>query len=488
MKNRVYFYTLSLFLILTTISCGDWLDVKPKTRLDREEIFSNELGFKDALTGCYIKLKGRNIYGQNLTITTLEYLAQNWSVKDEKTMEDYLSNFDYKATEVANTFKSVYADMYNVLVQVNDILYYMEKNKHVFGRTSTYNIIKGEALGIRAYLHFDLLRIFGQLPQGGIVKAPLPYLDRVSVETPSYLDYNQYIGRIEADLNAAEILLKESDPILFHPINKLNNPSFIEPKLEDEYFICRRFRINYYAIKATQARFYLYTGNPTKANSAAMVVINAKAEKDNTIQFKFDGANAFAEFNYALPQENIFCLNDINLNKFSLDNFKTKILVSQDKNKIIESFDEEHTTNNRFNGFWKDITAGVDQYFTIKKYDQLDSDVGVGVQQTFSRQLIPMIRLSEMYLIAMETMNYAEAQPLFDTYRRDRNLQSKELLNNEFMLQEIVKEYRREFIGEGLMFYTYKRLNAPTMLWRNYPIVENNYIVPLPDSEYNPNN
>lgn len=489
MKNK-FIYILALFAIITTVSCSNWLDVKPKTRLDREEIFSNELGFKDALVGCYIKLKARNLYGSKLTITTVEFLAQNWAVDNTTSTEYYLSSFDYKATAVADNFKAIYGDIYNILVQVNDILNYMEKRKHVFENPDTYNNIKGEALALRAFLHFDILRIFGQLPQGGTVKVSLPYLDKVSIVTPSYINYSQFVGNIEADLNAAEQLLKDSDPVLYYHISALNDPAYLDPRLKDDFFGARRFRLNYYAVKAIQARFHLYTGNVAKANSAAMTVINAKAEKDQKPQFIFDAMNSFSQFNYALPNENIFCLNDITLNKYAFDNFKKTVSVANDKQKIIDIYDGEYTTNNRFNGFWKDVTAGVYQYFTIKKYDQLDSDIGTGteVRQTFDRQLIPIIRLSEMYLIAMETMNYTEAQPLYDIYRRDRNLQSKQFTDNDYKLQEIIKEYRREFIGEGVMFYTYKRLNSTTMLWRNYPIVENNYIVPLPDTEYNPNN
>ena len=38
------------------------------------------------------------------------------------------------------------------------------------------------------------------------------------------------------------------------------------------------------------------------------------------------------------------------------------------------------------------------------------------------------------------------------------------------------------------MFYTYKRTGATTMLWREEPVDEDDYILPLPTTEYNPNN
>ena len=51
----------------------------------------------------------------------------------------------------------------------------------------------------------------------------------------------------------------------------------------------------------------------------------------------------------------------------------------------------------------------------------------------------------------------------------------------------IVDEYRREFYAEGVMFYTYKRNGMSTMLWNADEMTEDEYIVPLPDTEYDPN-
>jgi hypothetical protein len=51
----------------------------------------------------------------------------------------------------------------------------------------------------------------------------------------------------------------------------------------------------------------------------------------------------------------------------------------------------------------------------------------------------------------------------------------------------IIDEYRREFFGEGQMFYAYKRVNAPNMLWRVEAVTEDNYVVPLPQTEFDHN-
>ena len=57
-------------------------------------------------------------------------------------------------------------------------------------------------------------------------------------------------------------------------------------------------------------------------------------------------------------------------------------------------------------------------------------------------------------------------------------------LSQEQLTTEIMREYRREFFGEGQMFYTYKRLGEKNMLWKtDREVGEQDYIVPLPSTE-----
>ena len=48
-KIILSFIIISLF----TISCDDWLDVKPKTQVESSELLKDEAGYKDALWGVY---------------------------------------------------------------------------------------------------------------------------------------------------------------------------------------------------------------------------------------------------------------------------------------------------------------------------------------------------------------------------------------------------------------------------------------------------
>ena len=42
-----------LLLVFLTVSCNDWLDIEPKSQIDKDKLFSDETGFQNALNGIY---------------------------------------------------------------------------------------------------------------------------------------------------------------------------------------------------------------------------------------------------------------------------------------------------------------------------------------------------------------------------------------------------------------------------------------------------
>lgn len=70
------------------------------------------------------------------------------------------------------------------------------------------------------------------------------------------------------DLRDAAALLKEYDPIV------------VEGSVTDEFLVRRTCRMNYYAVKALQARAFLWYGEKENAYAAAMEVIEAKIVTD----------------------------------------------------------------------------------------------------------------------------------------------------------------------------------------------------------------
>ena len=100
---------------------------------------------------------------------------------------------------------------------------------------------------------------------------------------------------------------------------------------------------------------------------------------------------------------------------------------------------------------------------------------------------MPIIRLSEMYLIAAEGWmedDPGHAAELLQTFKQART--HKEVVSQEVTEDGIMREIRKEFIGEGVIFLTYKRLHND--IWGNTSEdqvkADNNvFVFPIPEDE-----
>ena len=73
-------YIIVCLSILFFSSCSNWLDVQPKTTVEEEEVFSREIGFKEALTGIYIKMASKDLYAKNLSYGFLDMNLRMWKL------------------------------------------------------------------------------------------------------------------------------------------------------------------------------------------------------------------------------------------------------------------------------------------------------------------------------------------------------------------------------------------------------------------------
>ena len=94
-------------------SCSNWLDVKPKTTVEEEEVFSNELGFKEALTGIYIKMTSTDLYARNLSYGFLDVLGQRYQIKNTTDYQDELW-YTFPSTHTESYTEKIWSEMYTV--------------------------------------------------------------------------------------------------------------------------------------------------------------------------------------------------------------------------------------------------------------------------------------------------------------------------------------------------------------------------------------
>ena len=83
--------------------------------------------------------------------------------------------------------------MYNIIANINNFLKYIDKNRSVIKTGKYYELMKGEALGLRAFLHFDLLRLFGPVYSENPTGKAIPYRVSFDLKATPVLPADQVI-------------------------------------------------------------------------------------------------------------------------------------------------------------------------------------------------------------------------------------------------------------------------------------------------------
>lgn len=475
MKNIYLFLCLHFILV----SCSDWLDVKPRSENREQEHYAHEDGFKNTLIGVYIRMASANLYGREMTMLFPELLIQHWITKEDEVKSYHdIATYKYKETAVENKINMLWKEYYLAITNLNNLLANLEERKEVFA-PGNYELIKGEALGLRAFLHFDLLRLFGPIPDATAESTiAIPYVKEVTkqIDQLTSVSYSQVIAHILEDLNEAETWLK-NDPLVNYENDLLNDPGAYGAPMLDEFHYYRQNRFNLYAVKATKARVYLWIGDTQHAGQAAREVITAEKfrlalNSDLTVEDAEDRT---------FSKEHVFAICNSKLANIVTPLFKSGTSVLQRKEDVVNTLFEKNLNPEdiRIYGtlFWesREVTKNTYKY-CYKKYDQ-------------NGEIVPLIRLAEMYLIAMECSSPQDALPLFKEFRisRKMNIDLETTLTDEQALMErIEKEYRKDFFAEGQMFFFCKRLAKKQIIAQNgtpMAMSLNNYVLPKPSGQ-----
>lgn len=162
--------TISLFAFS---SCSSWLDLKPEDKVTDEQLFSKIDGFRTSLNGIYLDLNSSSLYGGHMLYNSIEYLAQRY---DQIGMPSPVltAKYDYDSDDCKAIFQSIWERYYFLIGNCNKIIQYGERNSYLFNEENK-GLLIGEAYALRAYLHFDLLRLFGPVYSTNSTEKAIPY-------------------------------------------------------------------------------------------------------------------------------------------------------------------------------------------------------------------------------------------------------------------------------------------------------------------------
>ncbi|WP_316794673.1 RagB/SusD family nutrient uptake outer membrane protein [Pedobacter frigoris] len=465
-------YIIALFIIAaSSFSCKKFLDVQPKSRIKEDLLFEKETGFMDALSGIYTLMARRDLYGDKLTMSFLDVLAQRYRSTTKTSPYWDAANYNYEGTTgigVRNTIRTIWLSSYASIANVNNILGRIEEKKGIF-KDNNYNLVKGEALGLRAFLHFDLLRMFGPVMATDPTAKSIPYRTMLNKESQPLLPANEVVKLIINDLLQAEELLK-NDPIVSGAANDYNDFSPAN----------RKYRMNYLAVQATLARVYQYNNQPAEAYAYAKKVI---ASGKFTFVTSEDVSNTGACRDRLFRNEQLFALQITNMKVYTDEYFSVVPTTYENQalnndDAVINSVFENSSTDYRRQYLWE----SKDGKLLHTKYLQFES---IPSNCSWIKNLVPVERVSEMYYIAAEcSPDINESVDLMNEVLSHRGLDPLVGISSKAALQQaITKEYQKEFFSEGQLFYYYKR-NRFTTIPGSTVIADNKvYVLPVPEDE-----
>ena len=464
MKKILYIIIAGLTSMFTLQSCDDWLNVTPDTDVPAEELFTTENGFKSALAGLYITMTNEEGYGKNLSFGLVEELAQMYDRLPDGTNDRTAVYIYDRETSGAYNTKGVLADTwqahYHVIANANNLLKWWDKNgKQVITDSTTRMMIRGEALAIRAFLHFDLLRGWGPMNYAGSEQAKemkcIPYRIVADHSKQPLLPAKEIVKNIIKDLKEArEYMSFEKGLDLGHDLGG------------------RSFRFNYHAINAMLARVYSYAGEKDNAAIHAISVI-----EECGLELESSNDNDPILSSEVICGLNMYELKDNMSDYFAYgEKINTKYYLEiQTLNSIYETIgSESEDMRAKGTAFHRNNEL---QYAISLKYIENDNEV------------IPLIRLPEMYYIACGNLEPGDnAASYINLVRNKRGIsKSKDVpcSTEELRLTALNKEYLKEFYAEGQYFWFLKThgITGPLLHHPEVNLVEENFVFPLPDAE-----
>lgn len=459
--KKIIYILVSLFVLS---SCSDWLDVAPNTDVPAKELFTTENGFTSALAGLYIVMTEEDTYGKNLSFGLIEQLAQMYDKLPDGTSDrSSVYIYDRETSGAYNTkgvLANVWQSQYHIIANANNLLKWWNLNAEaVIADENTRNMIRGEALALRAFLHFDLLRGWGPMNYAGSSEAKemrcMPYRTVADHSKQPLLPAKDIVGNIIRDLQEArECMSYEKNLDLGAQTNS------------------RSLRFNYHAVNAMLARVYNYAGVKDSAALYAKMVID---ECGLSLQSGNDNDPILSkEFLFGLSMHE---LKD-NLSEYFAygDKIQTKYYLNLSTlNAIYETVGSES----------EDMRA---QGTAFHRNNELQNAISLKYIDN-DHEVIPLIRLPEMYYIVCESaISGEEAATYVNNVRNKRGISKAKDVScdtDELRIAALNKEYRKEFYGEGQYFWFLKShgITGTLMHCPEVMLVEENFVFPLPDAE-----
>ncbi|RYY57252.1 MAG: RagB/SusD family nutrient uptake outer membrane protein [Chitinophagaceae bacterium] len=404
--QRIFFI---VFLCVSLMACRKFIEPgEPNNQLTSGSVFSSDATATSAMLGIYAEMEQLGFWYNLSVLTGLsadEMINYNPST-------DRIDVFTNNLSPENEIITALWNDLYTTIYRCNSVLKGLENSQSI--TRAVNDQLQGEALFLRAYCHFYLVQLYGEIPlilttdyqaNAGALRESVPGI------------YKQ----LEKDLQEAIQLLS---PVYIGPSN--------QPTEE-------RTRPNQFAALALLSRIYLFEGKWSMAESAATLVIDETSQYglvsdlsgvflQNSrealwqLEPKFEGANTYAGA--------MFPFTELPAN------------ISIDP-EIIDSFAAGDQRSDEW--FRRVNIGGVDYYYAFK--------YRVGQNVSGLTEYTMALRLAEVYLIRAESRamqsNPDGASADINLIRERAGLSAVSIGNTAGLLNEIGHQRRFELFAES---------------------------------------
>lgn len=470
MRKLVFITIISVLSVFS--SCDSFLNVQPKGMVEEGLMFNNTQGFCDAMYGVYAKMAKNELYGENLSYGFVDKIGQMFCYLNTNENDYYIVDHKYEDSRVRPKIDEIWLKQYEVILYVNNVIKHSEKTTLT---DPIINLIKGEAYGLRAFLHFDIVRLFAESYKKNPQASGIPYSFSFDHKTKTVYSLKEVYGHILSDLDKAEEILKNDNTVNWSSSDL-------------GYDVGRAVHFNKYAVYATKARVYYSMGDEKKASEYAQKVIDAKENFELTFHAKFGDVKRFPA-----PKEMIFGLNREDLSKHVFDIFVTEhqglssgniTEARKDLDEIFEISSFDATNNDvRYSTYYKKESR-------IHKFIRFVVDANEVNMNVLHG--LTLIRLPEMYYILSECSydtDMNKSLEMLNAVRKSRGLKDLTLDKisvKELFEKELMNERIKEFAGEGQVFYALKHYDKKFRNFTNKLDIEPSnkvFVLPWPTDE-----
>lgn len=446
MKTRNIFGLLMTAFVLGVSSC-DYTDLDPSDMVGKGEAFKNVAGVRSAVVGNYSQLSLRPSLSLSAIISDdVVKGGQNGGAGDDS----------YKWTYSAGTgdHNGFWEDRYKIINQANRILMYgKDVTPEDDSEKETLNDCFGQAYFLRAYAHFDLLRMFSDFKDENAYG--IPYITKAHIlGLPGRDKVGACYDYIMKDLDQAFALLKD----------EVSSEAAYASKAA---VYALKARVCLYRQKYVHAA--VYAGEALQLVPLASITDYASiwSDKSNAGVIlklpKKPGESALGTMFNSADHSQAFGPSKGYMNNFDKTNdIRYSIFVGYGPDR---------------EGVMVDL---------IKKYFGTDANAGLCDEK--------ILRADEMKLIEIESYikqgRWDEANESLNDFRRLRiNNWTTHNYSNAELPDELLKERRRELGYEGHRFFDLRRYNMPIVRDDGSTLQADHFrmIMPIPQAEIEAN-